>query len=318
MLPCAAMRQWLVTALTLALVGCGTPYSNTSGGGDPDAGAGTDVPTGTDVSTGADVPRGADGGGGYTEALCPELTDLADLSAGYENSAMGLRAAARGIAERRYPVGVAFIDVQSDTQLAGWFRDRSTFAAVLNSFEVGVHEGQHIWDLTMIGAQGWPYRVREDLVIRTRRLTNFNRSEILTRHPDAAQDSYARVYLMGKSGAQGFNTLLDEYVAYTHSLASRYCTRDALSQGIRVSSRDGILAMMFYVGTYLRIAREEHPDDYAEILADPEHVRLILTVWARAEFLLGRATDSRLGLNDARYRGWAYAPENVAEIQRLR
>jgi hypothetical protein len=123
---------------------------------------------------------------------------------------------------------------------------------------------------------------------------------------------------MGQSGAQGFNTLLDEYVAYTHSLASRYCTRDALPRGTRVSARDGILALMFYVGTYLRIAREEHPDDYAEILAAPEHKRLILTVWARAEFLLRTASDPSLGISDAMYRGWAYAPENVAEIDRLR
>lgn len=297
------MKQWLSLALAAVLAGCGAADSNTSAS--PDA------------STPADGAAPADGGG-YTEALCPELSDLSDLSAAYQNSAMGLRAAARGIAERRYPVAVAFIDVQSDQQLGTWFRDRSAFGPVLNSFEVGVHEGQHIWDLTMIGAQGWPYRVRDDLVIRTRRLQNFNRSEILSRHPDAAQDFYARTYLMGQSGAQGFNTLLDEYLAYTHSLAARYCTRDALSPNVRVSARDGILAMMFYVGTYLRIAREEHPDDYAEILADPEHVRLILTVWARAEFLLGVATDPRLGLNDARYRAWAYTPENVAEIDRLR
>lgn len=314
------MKRLLLLPLLIAgLAACGTPVSNSVGPGDPDASTGADGAA-SDVAPGTDAPvsPGDGGGSGYTEPLCPELTDLADLAAAYENTPAGLRAATRGIAMRRYPVGVAFIDVQTDQQLMTWFRDRSGFAPVLNSFEVGVHEGQHIWDITMIGAQGWPYRIREDLVIRTRRLMNFNRSEILTVHPGVAQDSYAPVYLMGRSGAQGFNTLLDEYVAYTHSLASRYCTRDALSQGIRVSARDGILAMMFYVGAYLRLARTNHASDYAAILADPEHVRLILTVWARAEFLLGVATDPRLGLRDAMYRTWAYAPDNVAEIDRLR
>lgn len=311
------LRYALVAA---ALAGCGTPVSNSVGPFDTDASVEADASPGADAVTPAvdAVTPTTDAGSGYTETLCPELTDLSDLASAYENSAMGLRAAVRGIAMRRYPLSVPFIDVQTDMQLATWFRDRSAFAPVLNSFEVGVHEGQHIWDITMISGQGWPYRVRDDLVIRTRRLQNFNRSEILTEHPDAAQDSYARVYLQGQSGAQGFNTLLDEYLAYTHSLAARYCTRDALSQGTRVSARDGILAMMFYVGTYLRLARTQHADDYAEILADPEHVRLILTVWARAEFLLGVATDPRLGLRDTMYRTWAYAPENVAEIDRLR
>lgn len=306
------MRHLPRLLLALTLAGCGAPASSTSGLPD---GA---LPSDAAISADAPAPQGDAGASGYSETLCPTLNDLGELSAMYQNSAMGLRAAARGIAERRYPVGVAFIDVQTDQQLGTWFRDRNSFNAVLNSFEVGIHEGQHIWDLTMISAQGWPYRIREDLVIRTRRLMNFNRSEILTVHPNATADSYARVYLMGQSGAQGFNTLLDEYVAYTHSLASRYCTRDALSQGIRISARDGILAMMFYVGAYLRLARTQHADDYAEILADREHVRLVLTVWARAEFLLRLATDPRLGLRDTMYREWAYAPDNTAEIDRLR
>lgn len=313
------MKHLSHALLAAALAGCGTPVTNSLGALDADASTEGDAAAVADRAAPSDTASApGDAGGGYSEPLCPELTDLSDLAAAYENSPVGLRAAARGIAMRRYPLSVPFFDVQTDQQLATWFRDRSAFSAVLNSFEVGVHEGQHIWDLTMISGAGWPYRVRDDLVIRTRRLQNFNRSEILSVHPGATQDSYARVYLQGQSGAQGFNTLLDEYLAYTHSLAARHCTRDALSQGTRVSARDGILAMMFYVGTYLRLARTLHPDDYAEILADPEHVRLILTVWARAEFLLATATDPRLGLRDGMYREWAYAPDNVAEIQRLR
>lgn len=265
----------------------------------------------------ADGSPRTDGGPAYTEPLCDDAASLDDLAASYTNTPAGLRTAVRGIAERRYPIGVAFIDVQSDAQLATWFRTRNTFNDVLNAFEVAVHEGGHIWDITMAGAT-WPYRIRDDLVIRTRRLQNFNRSEILTLHANPAMDSYDEVYLQGRSGAQGFNTLLDEYVQYSHSLAARYCTRDALRPGLRVSARDGILTMMYYVELYLKIARTQHPDDYAEIVGDPGHLELIRTVWARAEFWLAQtASLPQLGLRDATIRTWVYAPENLMEIERL-
>ncbi|MFO0648910.1 MAG: hypothetical protein U0326_21895 [Polyangiales bacterium] len=297
----------LVFALPLA---CG---ADPTGTGPVDDGGVTPV----DGSTPTDGSTPADGATGYTEALCADTASLADLSAAYVDSPAGIRAAAHGIAERRYPIGVAVIDVQSDAQLGGWFRQHGAFSNILDSFEVAVHEGGHIWDLTMIRAD-WPYRVRDDLVIRTRRLTNFNRSEILTLHADPSADSYDEVYLTGSSGAQGFNTLLDEYVQYTHSLAARYCTRDGLRAGSSTSARDGILTMMYYVELYLKKARTDHPADYAAIVGDPEHVRLIRTVWQRAEFWLNvTASNRQLGIRDAAIRAWTYAPENVMEIERL-
>jgi hypothetical protein len=309
----------LVVLSLAALTGCGAPVSSVGGDvdGGADGAAGDDRAAVPGDGAPADATAADGGGGGYTEALCDDAASLAELSAGYTGTPAGLRAAARGIAERRYPIGLAFIDVQSDGQLATWFRSRASFNDVLNSFEVAVHEGGHIWDITMAGAM-WPYRLRDDLVIRTRRLSNFNRSEILTLHADPAMDSYDEVYLTGRSGAQGFNTLLDEYVQYTHSLAARYCTRDSLRPGTRISARDGILTMMYYVELYLKIGRTQHPADYAAIVGDPGHLELIRTVWARAEFWLARtASLPQLGLRDATIRGWVYAPENLMEIERL-
>ena len=307
-------RRRLSLLVTLvALAGCGSATNDT--GPDSDAAV---APTDSASPRDTGAPT-ADAGPGalYSEALCDEAASLADLATAYVDSAEGLRAAARGIAQRRYPIGVAFIDVQSDAQLQGWFRARGTFADVLNGFEVAVHEGGHIWDLTMIRTE-WPYRLRDDLVIRPRRLTNFNRSEILTLHANPDADSYDEVYLRGQSGAQGFNTLLDEYVMYTHSLASRFCTRDGLPSGQRISSRDGILTMMYYVELYLKLARTQHPDDYAAIVGDPAHVTLIRTVWQRAEFWIARSMPyPALGLRDAQIRAWTYAPENLMEIEML-
>jgi hypothetical protein len=142
---------------------------------------------------------------------------------------------------------------------------------------------------------------------------------ILGIHANPAADFYADTYLTGDSGAQWFNSLLDEYNAYIHSLASKYCTRDALSQGMSTSARDGALTFMYYVELYLKLARTVHPDDYAEILADPNHLSPILTVWDRAEFWLA-VTDATpsLGIDDDTISEWAYAPDNVSEIDALR
>ncbi len=317
-------RVWLACLFVGALtaIGCGAPVGTGDGG---DADPGDVVSTGDSVGGGdsfvtPDTPILPDGGMAYSEPVCANpLASLSDLSAAYVNTAAGVRAAAAGIADRRYPIGRLFIDNQSDMNLLAWYSRRNTFADILNNFEVAVHEGQHIWDIGMIAGGMWPYRLRDDLVIRARRLTNFNRSEILTVHTFAAMDMYAPVYLMGGSGAQGFNTLLDEYSAYVHSLAARYCTRDGLAMGTRISARDGILTMMYYVEMYLRLARTVHPADYAAILADPEHIRLILTVWARAEFWLNLSTPfPSLGLRDATIRPVTYDPANVAEIDMLR
>jgi len=306
-----ALTLLAAAAAAAVLGGCD---SGAAAGGDDDGGGGSDARVGSD---GGATP---DAAVAYTEPGCPDpLAALSDLQAAYQNTTAGVRTAVLGIADRRYPIGREFLVGQTDSELARWFQSTATFGGVLDGFETAVHEGQHMWDIRMIDATGWPYRVRDDLVIKTRRLTNFARSEILTLHADAANDQYASVYLMGQSGTQGFNNLLDEYNAYTHSLAARFCTRDAIPAGTRISARDGILTMMYYVELYLKAARTNHAADYAAILADPEHRRLVLTIWDRAEFWLAKAgTVPSLGLRDAAIRTRVYEAANKMEIDLLR
>lgn len=312
---------WLALA-GIAASGCGQDRHYGSADGAvvrPDAGGmrtdGGVVPP----SDGGMMPPRDAGASGYTETICADpLPDLSALAAAYPGS--GLRTAVHGIAVSRYPIAVAFIDGQTDMQLNTWYsRGSSTFADVLDGFETAAHEGAHIWDYSNSPGGMHSYRIREDLTISTRDLMNYARSEILTRHVSPSTDFYADTYLSGFSGTQGFNNLLDEYNAYTHSLAAKYCTRDSLPRGGRTSARDGILTMMYYVELYLKGARLDHPDDYAEIMADPQHANLILTIWARAEFYLAlTASHTELGINDSTIHGWTYAPDNVAEIDMLR
>jgi len=271
-------------------------------------------------STGAMPARFASGDPTYSEPTdgCEPLAAIADVESAYAPGAT--RAAAEGIAKARYPNGLPFLQAQDDKQLKTWFTGApDTFDGVASRFDAAVHEGAHLWGVKRFNGRTQTYPVRRDLAVEAKLQKNFFRSEILSRHIDQKTDTYAKVYLEGASGAQGFNTLLDEYNAYAHSLASRYCTRDLLSPSSRVSARDGILTMMYYLETYLAIGRTEHPKDYAAILADPGTRRVILTVWDRAEFFLRKSQDeASLGIKTETIEAWVYDEGRLAELTRVR
>lgn len=249
---------------------------------------------------------------------CESLADVSALERAYDDKAF--RTSATALAQSRYPLGVPFLEAQDDATLRVWFtQGTDTFDGIVAGLEAAVHEGSHIWSAKRLNGRAATYRVAPDVDIQVRWLKNFHRSEILTLHRDKDSDSYADTYLTGSSGAQGFNTLLDEYNAYAHSLAVRWCTRDLLPSNQSVSSRDGMLTMMYYVELYLALARTVHPGDYAAILADEGHRRMITLVWDRAEYLL-RQTEAfpALGLRDEELTNRVYSPELVSEIQRVR
>ena len=307
---------WLVPALSQRVVTVTVTSSTRSFVGLPDAAAALPPPP----APGA-PPRFSAGDPSYAEPgeTCESLADVADLAGAYPPATA--RATLDGLAQRRYPDGVAFIAAQDDKMLASWLQGApQTFGGLASRFDTAVHEGSHVWVAKHFDPRTISFPVRADLAVRVKRLTTFDRSEIMPlRASGGADDSYATTYLTGASGAQGFDTLLDEYDTYTHSLASRYCTRDLLEPNTRVSARDGILAMMYYVGLYLRLAREKHAADYAAILGDAGHRRLVLTVWSRAELWLRRSAPfDALGIADGELEQLAYSDEGLAELARVR
>ncbi|MCB9557080.1 MAG: hypothetical protein H6707_13315 [Deltaproteobacteria bacterium] len=253
---------------------------------------------------------------GYSEPIC-QLTDVTAISKNH--SAAKLRETLVALAKARYPIAVAFIDAQKDAQLQAWFNNPGDFSHVIERFEVAVHEGCHLWGFANRKPGRYAYRLTEALSFDLPNLQNFNRDQLVNVHKDVSHDFYAKTYLTGQSGAQDFTILLDEYNAYVHSLATRYCTRDLMPANRATSAKDGILTFMYYVGAYLKLAREQYPDDYNEIIADAKHVEMILAIWDRAEFYL-KLTENmpKLQIREQLIRGWTYAPEIVAEIDRLR
>lgn len=248
---------------------------------------------------------------------CDALTEVSALAEGY--SPTTFRRTAEELIRLRYPVGLPFLEAQDDTALRTWFsQGTETFADLVAGLEAAVHEGSHIWGARRLNGRTATYRIAPNIDVQVRWLRNFHRSELLALHANVQRDTYATTYLTGSSGAQGFNTLLDEYDAYAHSLAVRWCPRDLMPSNQRVSARDGMLTMMYYVELYRSLARTKYPKDYAAILADPGHRRVVTLVWDRAEYLLRRtATFPELGLQDDHIAEWVYTPELVAEIAKL-
>jgi len=298
-----------LSALALHLVACIGPFKKKD--------ADEDEISGDDDDDDDDDDAPANGNWKETD-WCGDMADLSDVADAYDPSK--LRQTLVEVSELRYPPAVAFIDAQSDSNLNAWFMGSDgNFGQVMDRYEVAVHEGAHIWGFDHFSFSSYSYRiVDDDHIIETAYLDNFYRSEILDRHPDPGSDFYSDTYLTGGSGAQGFNTLLDEYNAYTHSLASRHCIRDQFGGG-STSARDGILTFMWYVETYLKIAREDHPDDYDDIVADNATVDVILDIWDRAEFWLEVTDgDDSLGIDDDEIAELTYDPDNLEEINRLR
>lgn len=280
-----------------------------------------ELPAGGPPSTHADgPPRFSAGNPAYTEPVdaCETLAPIEELKAAYV--AGNERALLEGLAKVRYPEGLRFLQVQDDKMFASWLTDAPrTFDDIADRFDTEVHEGSHYYDFKHAKQGRSLYAVHAQLSIEPKRGKTFDRSEILDAHVDRANDGYADIYLTGRSGAQGFHVLLDEYNAYIHGLAARYCTRDLIPPRRRLSARDGALTMMYYVEVYLALAREKHPKDYAAIVGDPAYRAIILTGWDRAELWLRRsAPHESLGLHDTTIEGWVYAPERLAEIARVR
>ena len=102
-----------------------------------------------DITGGApDIEAASRAAGGYTEPLCNPTAVIDDLSASYD--ANNLRPTFEALAQRRYPIGLPFVQAQEQNALQTWTQDRSTFESAANAFEVVAHEGSHIYGATRI------------------------------------------------------------------------------------------------------------------------------------------------------------------------
>ena len=301
----------------------------------------TTSPVTTPVTTPVTVPiKQACIDGQYTEPLPDTSKNIDDLVVSYkpENAAAFIDQ----VLARRYPLGQQLVTEGVASRhdcIAQYLRDKSSAKAVLNQLSLVVHECGHAADGERSTFDEDTYIIKPSLVMAaksgdttTRGGLTFARGKILAdgyqamRVPCGNNDSspacdfYAHTYLDGFSGEQGFNTLFEELVQYTNSLATDLAISDKL-QDRQITDRDGLLTFLWYVERYLHLARTNYPSAYQHLLTgdDGRWRRVILTQWGRAWYFLKAAeTNPYLGLYDNAIMPLVKAPELLDEIQRLR
>lgn len=277
--------------------------------------------------------------GQYTETLPTPNVSIDAVKSGY--SVQSLNQFILDVLGLRYPNG-AYIVNQALTSgsslgdcVAYFAYDTSTADKVIGTLSTVVHECGHFLDIELGGWTSDAYVITENNTLQCEGGdkieyggNTFVRSELMNDdyahlRPICADgqwggcDSYADVYLVGDSGNQGFNTLMEEAVQYVNSLATGYAFND--QSAWTVSEKDGIMTFLWYIERYLHLARTQYPETHSFILGNACFRELILTVWGRAWLYLD-VTDPfpNLGMEDDLIEELVMAPELLAEIQSVR
>ena len=247
----------------------------------------------------------------YCEPIDPEA-DISDLEQAFNGD--NWADTYFGVLGRRWPAGRDLLVEEQDDPYFGAFTDTSSFEGLMDSVMTEVHEGTHGWDYSNATVDDFAYFLRGDLQFFPPKVHGFDRSEIYGMIEDGSTDLYAGTYLTGTQGTYGFYELLDEGNCYINGMGGIAVVGEYIPFGI--SGRDGAVAFIYYLELYLRRARTQYPDLYADLKAETDYVDLVRTQWLRMHFLLQYADmHPHIGIEDAAIRELMYAPANQAEIE---
>lgn len=278
------------------------------------------TPTATEAPTATATPTPTPQG--YREPLTafPDLEDLRDgyrAAAWYDTMLEAL--------SRRYETGHAIVTRTDDSEANArrWAGSQTgSWDGLMRILPHVVHEMNHQLGMQegvlKTGFDRYAYVVRSDLTLEAAYLETFPRREIARYVTGPLENMYKDVYLSGASGEQGFQNLLDEVNAYTHSLFSAYGVHDQSPAGRRSSHRDGLVTFLMYTQLYLRHAREHHPDDWQRLHDDADMRAIVAVLWDRAAFVLDVTEDLPvLSMDPAAIEAETNKPEMRAEIERF-
>jgi len=224
-------------------------------------------------------------------AVCSDLIhpdrELGDMSSAFSST---WRPRTLAALERRFPAAAWVVGELADpNHFDVWFQmGTSNWSQVVNGLSAAVHESVHMLGFQAFDPRSHRYPVDVDVFLSFQTSETMHRDRILAALPDALSDlSYNETYLTGDSGAQGYELLLDEFNAYTWSLLTDLAFADQRSSNRTVSARDGILAFMLYLETYLALARDEEPQTYQAIIESEQMRAVTIALWDRATCALG-------------------------------
>ncbi|MBI2894973.1 MAG: hypothetical protein HYY06_15570 [Deltaproteobacteria bacterium] len=297
------------------------PFDSGAGPGEPGPLAGTPVMQpavpATPGGTSAPIPTAPPGAPPRAQPIAPPASGpydcsqvvRADADIDAIRSAFGAtnwRASMVEVLDRRYPDGAWIVrQLRDQSFFDRWFvMGRGDWAAAMTELGTAVHESAHI--VGLLQRRGFTHVLalgeRERLSFPIPR--TFHRAEILDDLPaEVRRLSYSSTYLEGQSGAQGFEMVLDELNAYTHSLYVATAVARELPGNMRQSGRDGLLAFLVFTQTYLRVARVQHPAAH-EAIKNGEIGRATVQLYDRAECALAlSAPHQNIGIDDEMLRG---------------
>lgn len=133
-------------------------------------------------------------------------------------------------------------------------------------------------------------------------------------------DIYVQTYLRpgAASSADDLLYLLDELNAYTHDLNTAVKLAPMHKPSNReVAHRDGLAALMSFVMSYAKVARESKPAAWAELRrTDPSKV--LQTLWTQAESTLASSCGvPGFGRNDRAYISFMCRQENSSALTEI-
>lgn len=294
---------FLYLSVLLTQLGCETDRSDNVGqSADTAEESSPDADT-TSGDSQSDVgQRGNNNGGSPNTAWSEPLTDFADLSdlkTGYDPSQW--YPTFLELLNRRYPTGRFIVESLSNSEQEAkqWLQavgNIDTFAGLVQGANTTVHEMNHglsFQEGIATNFDTYAYVLREDLTYIVPRITTFNRKEILPylTGPLAKGSNGYYFYIEDTIASHDFFSVLDEFNAYIHSSFTGYGLHDEAAPGLKTSDRNGTLTFMLYTQYYLLHARENHPNVYSAILADPDIKELVGSLWKRAVFILDVTKD---------------------------
>ncbi|WP_197696495.1 hypothetical protein [Nocardia terpenica] len=255
----------------------------------------------------------------YEEPSQPQA-DISDLAANF--SASNWMPTLQGMYQRRWPSGQQLAIAQAQDPNWNQFVDTSSFDAFAESMMVAMHEETHMWDLDASRTQWDTYTAA--WINATQQITNiplhdgFPRSEILPLIDDDYSSDMDNIYLRDQQqGGYHLQGVTAELNAGLIGLPAVTVLQEFV-KGIGASNaRDIAATNLRYLLLYLRVAKAQHPDYWAQIKNEPTLRQFVLIEFLRTAYWLDKSAPySQLGSPNAdKITEKNYSPENIAIVE---
>ncbi|WP_242909237.1 hypothetical protein [Actinomadura terrae] len=256
----------------------------------------------------------------YGEPSTP-TADISDVKARF--GAGNWMASLQEMYKRRWPSGEKLAIAQAKDKYWTQFVNTRSFEGFAESMMVAIHEETHMWDLDPSRTK-WDVHIAAWINASQQATTvplhgGFARREILPLITDKYSDSMDGIYLRdSQQGTYKLQGVLAELNAGLMGLPAVTVVQEHIKGVGASNARDIAATNLRYLLLYLRVAKDKHPDYWAQIKGEPKLRELVLTEFLRTAYWLEKSAPytGKLGSPDAdRITAANYAPANIAILE---